>query len=224
VISNMMASIPAYNEYAQNVLMPQMDQTALAEIKRLEAEGDFENPRYMDLLIGHHYVYHVLRMPPDQWPDPVSRAFNHLNPSIYVPMQGPSELGASGKLLHRNRTADLGRITVPTLVIGAAYDTMDPKHMEWMASALPQGRYLYCPNGSHLAMYDDQTVYMEGPVRFIRDVAAGRSGAEAAHTAVRHRIRSERHAVKAQRQSEFVILSDRERSSLWMPAVHAARS
>src|SRR6266516_5683579 len=27
VISNMMASIPAYNDYAQNVLMPEMDQT-----------------------------------------------------------------------------------------------------------------------------------------------------------------------------------------------------
>src|SRR5262249_10874485 len=32
IISNMMASIPAYNEYAKTVLMPQMDQQALAEI------------------------------------------------------------------------------------------------------------------------------------------------------------------------------------------------
>jgi proline iminopeptidase len=100
VISNMMASIPAYNKYAQDVLMPGMDQAALAEIKRLETDGEFENPRYMELLIPHHYVHHVLRMPYDQWPDPVNRAFKHLNPAIYVPMQGPSELGASGKLLH----------------------------------------------------------------------------------------------------------------------------
>ena len=34
VISNMMASIPAYNEYAQRVLMPAMDQAALREIQR----------------------------------------------------------------------------------------------------------------------------------------------------------------------------------------------
>ena len=51
IISNMMASIPAYNEYAQKVLMPDMDQTVLSEIKRLEAEGEFESPRYMELLI-----------------------------------------------------------------------------------------------------------------------------------------------------------------------------
>ncbi|HLZ30359.1 MAG TPA: proline iminopeptidase-family hydrolase [Chloroflexota bacterium] len=173
VVSNMMASIPAYNQYAQNVLMPGMDQAALAEIKRLETDGEFENPRYMELLIPQHYVHHVLRMPYEQWPDPVNRAFKHLNPAIYVPMQGPSELGASGKLLHWDRTNDLARITVPTLVIGARHDTMDPDHLAWMAEALPHGRYLFCPDGSHLALYDDQPVYFEGLIQFIRDVAAG---------------------------------------------------
>ena len=39
VISNMMASIPAYNDYAQKVLMPEMDQTVLAEVEALEAAG-----------------------------------------------------------------------------------------------------------------------------------------------------------------------------------------
>lgn len=174
VISNMMASIPAYNEYAQKVLMPAMDQTALAEIKRLEAAGDYENPRYMELLIPNFYVHHLLRMPQEQWPDPVNRAFKHLNPKIYVPMQGPSELGASGKLVNWDRTLDMGRITVPTLAIGARYDTMDPAHMEKMATRVQKGRYLYCPNGSHLAMYDDQKVYFEGLVQFVFDVDTGR--------------------------------------------------
>jgi proline iminopeptidase len=174
VISNMMASIPAYNEYAQKVLMPAMDQTALAEIKRLEAAGDYENPRYMELLIPNFYVHHLLRMPQEQWPDPVNRAFKHLNPKIYVPMQGPSELGASGKLVNWERTLDMGRITVPTLAIGARYDTMNPAHMEKMATRVQKGRYLYCPNGSHLAMYDDQKVYFEGLVQFVFDVDTGR--------------------------------------------------
>ena len=173
VISNMMASIPAYNTYATNVLMPEMDQAALAEIKQIEARNDFQNPRYMELLLPHHYVKHVLRMPPEEWPDPVNRAFKHLNPAIYVPMQGPSELGASGKLLDWDRTADLPKITVPTLVIGARYDTMDPAHMEWMAGQLPQGRYLACPTGSHMALYDDQATFFTGLIRFIRDVDGG---------------------------------------------------
>jgi proline iminopeptidase len=170
VISNMMSSIPAYNAYAEDVLMPAMDQDALAEIKRLEAAKAFDDPRYMELLMQHHYVHHVLRMPPEAWPEPVNRGFAHINPAIYVPMQGPSELGASGKLLTWDRTADLPDILVPTLVIGARHDTMDPRYMEMMASKIPRGTYLYCPEGSHLAMYDDQVTYFEGIVAFIRNV------------------------------------------------------
>jgi proline iminopeptidase len=173
VISNMMASIPAYNRYAQAVLMPAMDQSALAEIKRFEADRDYENPRYMELLVDQHYVHHVLRMPADQWPDPVNRAFNHLNKSIYIPLQGPSELGASGKLEHWDRSTDLGKIIVPTLTIGAQYDTMDPEHMKWMAGQVQRGRYAYCPGGSHMAMYDSQASYFDGLVSFIRDCEDG---------------------------------------------------
>lgn len=174
VISNMMASAPAYNEYAEKVLMPKMDQEALKEIKAYEAAGDFDNPRYQELLMEQHYVHHVLRMPVDQWPDPVNRAFAHINPSIYVPMQGPSELGLSGTLSDWDRTADLGQIEVPTLVIGAEYDTMDPKHMEWMATQVQRGRYLHCPKGSHLTMFDDQETYFRGLIQFVYDVDAGR--------------------------------------------------
>src|SRR5512135_977379 len=63
IISNMMASIPAYNAYAEKVLMPQMDQAALAEIKQMEAAGDTENPHFIELLIPHYYEQHILRMP-----------------------------------------------------------------------------------------------------------------------------------------------------------------
>ena len=174
VISNMMASIPAYVRYAETELMPAMDQKALAEIKKLEAAKDYQNPRYMELLVPNFYVAHFLRMPADQWPDPVNRTMKHLNQAVYVPMQGPSELSASGKLEKWDRTADLPKIAVPTLAIGARYDTMDPKHMEMIASKVQKGRYLYCPNGSHLAMYDDQQTYMNGVVQFLRDVDAGR--------------------------------------------------
>jgi proline iminopeptidase len=173
IISNMMASIPKYNEYAHNVLMPRMDPVVLAEIQDYEAAEDYENPRFMELLIQHHYVHHVLRMPYEDWPDPVNRAFKHINSDIYVPMQGPSELGASGKLLNWDRTTDLANIEVPCLVIGAQHDTMDPDHMEWMAGAMQNGCALHCPNGSHMAMYDDPQVYFQGLIQFVLDVDLG---------------------------------------------------
>jgi proline iminopeptidase len=173
IVSNMVASIPAYNQYARSALMPAMDQQALAEIERLEAAGQFDNPRYEELLMRHFYVEHVLRMPLDQWPDPVNRTFARLNKKIYTLMQGPSEMGASGKLAEWDRTADLPKISVPTLSIGARYDTMEPAQMERIARDVKRGRYLFCPNGSHMAIYDDQEVYMAGIVQFLGDVDSG---------------------------------------------------
>ena len=170
IVSNMVDSIPAYNEYAKKVLMPAMDQTVLKETQALEAAGKYEDPRYMELLIPHHYEKHVLRMPQAQWPDPVNRSFKHVNAKIYVSMQGPSELGASGKLLNWDRSADLSKIHVPTLMIGAQHDTMDPQYMAAMASKVKRGRSLTCPNGSHMAMYDDSEAYFAGLIRFIQDV------------------------------------------------------
>ncbi len=174
VISNMMASVPKYNEYAEKVLMPAMDQKALSEIKALERAGKYEDPHYLELLIPNYYVQHLLRMPAEQWPDPVTRALKHINNDIYIPMQGPSELGAGGALANWDRTADLKHISVPTLVIGAKYDTMDPDHMKEMSTQVQKGRFLFCPKGSHLAEYDDQQVYFDGLIQFIRDVSANR--------------------------------------------------
>lgn len=168
VISNMVDSIPAYNDYAHKVLMPAMDQKQLAEVQKLEAEHRTDDPRYMQILTTLHYEKHVLRMPESQWPEPVTRSFAHINEQIYTLMQGPSELGASGRLLNWDRSRDLHRITVPTLVIGAQYDTMDPKYMAGMAKKLPHGKFLLCPKGSHMAMYDDQRTYFTGLIGFLR--------------------------------------------------------
>lgn len=170
IISNMMSSAPAYGAYAENVLMPSMDPAVVKELEELENEEDYSNPRYEALLMEHHYQYHVLRKPLDQWPEPVMRMLEHINHDIYVPTQGPSELGVRGTLADWDRSADLSRINVPTLVIGAAHDTMDPEHMVWMAGQLPNGRSLICPNGSHLAEYDDPGHYFPGLLRFIDDV------------------------------------------------------
>lgn len=172
----MMSSGPAYNAYAEQVLMPAMDQAVLAEIKRLEATGATDDPRYMGLLVPHHYEHHVLRRPVADWPPEVHRAFEAINQSIYVPIQGPSELGAGGLLLTWDRTDDLPRITVPTLVIGAEHDTMDPAFMAMMARKLPRGEYLHCPHGSHMAMYDDQETWFAGLVDFIHRVDDASAG------------------------------------------------
>ncbi|WP_317043990.1 hypothetical protein [Ekhidna lutea] len=41
-----------------------------------------------------------------------------------------------------------------------------------IANTVQNGQYLHCPNGSHLAMYDDQQTYFDGLIKFIKDVNA----------------------------------------------------
>ena len=175
IISNMMASAPAYGKYANEVLGPQMKPEIFKEIKDIEAKNDFANPRYTELLMNHYYTEHILRMPVAEWPSSINTFFKHLNPNIYVYMQGHSEFGMTGNATLKNWdvTAQLKNITAPTLVIGATYDTMDPKHMEWMSKEVQNGRFLLCKNGSHLSQYDDQKTYFTGLIQFIKDVNNG---------------------------------------------------
>lgn len=172
IISNMMASAPEYNQYAEKVLGPKLPKAVFEQIKTFEKNKDYKNPKYADLLFKYYYTEHILRKPLQDWPEAVNRCFKHMNPNVYIYMQGPSEFGITGNATLKNWDvkAKLKNITVPTLVIGAKHDTMDPKHMEWMSKEVQNGRFLYCPNGSHLSQYDDQKTYIPGVIQFLKDV------------------------------------------------------
>jgi proline iminopeptidase len=89
----MVASAPEYGKYAEEVLAKQMDPKVLAEVRAIEAKKDFNNPRYMELLIPNFYHEHICRL--KEWPDALNRTFKHGNSDVYVRMQGPSEFGTS---------------------------------------------------------------------------------------------------------------------------------
>ncbi len=174
IISNMMSSAPDYGKYAQDVLAKQFDPKVLDTIRQIEANKDFQNPKYMELLYPHFYEKHICRIPLDHWPEPVTRSFAKMNQSLYVTMQGPSEFGVGGNLAQWDIKSLLPTIKTPTLTIGGTFDTMDPEHMKWMSTQLNHGKFLLCPNGSHMSMYDDQPHYFPGLIKFIKDVDDGK--------------------------------------------------
>jgi proline iminopeptidase len=171
LVANMVASAPEYAKYAEEVLAKQMKPEVLAEVKELEAKKDFANPRYMELLMPNFYKEHLCRL--TDFPDAFNRSMKHANGEIYTMMQGPSEFGISGRLANWDIKNRLKEITVPTLMVGAKHDTMDPKAMEEQSKMVKKGQFLYCPNGSHLSMWDDQKVFMTGVIKFIKDVDTG---------------------------------------------------
>ena len=173
IISNMMSSASEYAKYAEEVLASQMDKSVLDTIRKIEKNNDFANPKYMELLMPNFYNKHICLLPINEWPEPMTRSFGKMNNDLYVIMQGPSEFGISGKLLNWERKNDLKSISVPTLVIGATHDTMDPEHMKEMSTLVQNGSFLLCPNGGHMCFYDDQQNYFSGLIKFIKAIDAG---------------------------------------------------
>jgi proline iminopeptidase len=173
VISNMTASIPSYEAYVKT-LRAALPADVRAVMDKHEAKGDYQNPEYQQALFAHVYSHHICRLEP--WPEPAERAFRlkHLNERLYNYLQGPSEFVITGQFKAWDRWKDLPRISVPTLVMGGQYDTMNPEDIRREGALIPQSRTHVCPNGSHWSLYDDQRNYMGALVKFMKDVDAGR--------------------------------------------------
>ena len=170
IICNMTASFPKYAAYNAK-LRSQMRASLIDSLEVYESRGDYQNPEYVDLVFKAYYTKHLCRLA--DWPEPVVRGFKHINQHVYEYMQGPSEFVPGGILKDWDVWDRLPEITVPTLTVGARYDTMNPEEMEEMSKLVQNGRYLYCANGSHLAMWDDQKVFMDGAIDFIKSVHRG---------------------------------------------------
>jgi proline iminopeptidase len=80
---------------------------------------------------------------PQKWPESINRCFKHINPNVYVYMQGHEWIYWKTRLLKLGCQSQTKNLTVPTLSIGSKYDTMDPEHMKWIANEVQNGRFLF---------------------------------------------------------------------------------
>ena len=167
ILGNMMSSIPDLNVYNKKILIEEMGQSSIDSMEQMEASGQTENPRYLQL-VQTNSDKHMCRIVPN--PDAMKRGFTHVNIPILTKMLGLSNLYFLGTLANWDVKNRLPEIYVPTLTIGAKYDFMNPDHMKWMSTQVQHGRYLHCPEGSHLAMWDDQKNFYPGIIQFIWDV------------------------------------------------------
>ena len=171
IVCNMQSSIPDYAAYNKSALRPQMRPSLVDSLEAYEAAGDYQNPTYLELVDKEFYRKHVCRL--DEWPEEVVESFGRLNYKLYDLMQGPSEFKVGGRLIDWDLTPRLGEIEVPTLMVGATHDTMDPEAMARQATLVQQGRALICPEGSHLALWDDEAAFFDGVTAFMSEVQSG---------------------------------------------------
>ncbi|MCU1251659.1 MAG: fpaP [Edaphobacter sp.] len=168
IISDMTAGTHSYLKRTaalkQNLLSPEK----FAQLNALEAKQDYDNPAYEKIMMEDLYPQMICRTHP--WPEPLTRAFRHLNDKIYNQMQGKSEFLVTGNLKDWERWDRLHEIKTKALTIGARYDEMDPEDMKKMATLMPNATSAICPNGSHMCFWDDQDIYFRHLLGFLRAV------------------------------------------------------
>ena len=169
VISNMTASIDSYLSYV-NKLKAQLPPATLAVMEKYEKTGQYDALEYQDIMFKQIYAQYLCRL--DPWPEPLQRSFGHLNAQVYNTMQGANEFLVTGNLRGWDAWDRLKTISVPTLVIGAKYDEMNPDDAVKESQLIPGAKLLMC-QGSHMSMYDDQQTYFDGLIKFLKDVDAG---------------------------------------------------
>jgi proline iminopeptidase len=165
VISNMAASADSFLRH-MSTIRAQFPADIRNQLEYYEETGQTDDRVYQTLLFDKLYKIFICRL--DPWPDPVLRSLGGWNQHVYHVLQGRSEFEATGRMKGWNRWADLPKINVRTLTMGARYDEMDPEDMRKMATLLPRGEAWISETGSHFAMYDDQQNYFRALLRFLK--------------------------------------------------------
>ena len=168
VISNMTAGTQSYLKRTAALKAQLLSPETLVRFNALEAAKDYENPAYTRIVMEDLYPQMICRLKP--WPEPVTRAFRLGNEKIYNQMQGKSEFEVTGSLKGWERWDRLNEIKVKALTIGSNHDEMDPADMRKMATLMANATSAICPNGSHMALWDDQAVYFRHLLAFLRSV------------------------------------------------------
>jgi len=173
VLSNMTAGMNDFTSYTETLkkrFFTARDITVYDSLDKLHA---YSSPQYNDLLMNKLYTQVLCRIPLENWPEPLLRAFKKVNTTIYTQMQGVDEFHVTGNFRNWEFWDKLPGIKMPVLVLGGMKDEMDPESIKREGNLIPNSRTYLCPEGSHMSMYDDQARYFSTLIKFLREVEQG---------------------------------------------------
>ncbi len=156
VLASTSASIPQFMAEARTLIeaLPEPHRTVLIE---LGAKGEYDHPDYQ-AAVDVFYHRHLCRA--DPWPEALVRSGEQMDGNqVYLTMNGPTEFDVIGRLREWDRTADLPRITVPTLVTCGRYDEITPACSETITRGLPDARMHVFERSAHIAHLEEGEAY-----------------------------------------------------------------
>jgi len=160
------ASIPQF-VYEAGKLISKLPREMAETMRRLEAEGDFENPEF-EAGMMEFYKRHLCRL--DPWPDPIMRSLENLDGNIvYETMNGPTEFTVIGNLKDWNRIEKLGEIVAPTLITCGRYDELTPACSRTLRQGIMNSRMHVFERSAHMAHLEETESYLQILSEFLRD-------------------------------------------------------
>jgi len=169
VLASTSASIAQFVAGARRLIdaLPEPHRTALQE---LGARGEYDHPDYR-AAEQEFYRRHLCRM--DPWPEALVRSSDQMEGNqVYATMNGPTEFDVIGRLRTWDRTPDLGRIDVPTLITCGRYDEITPACSETIAKGIPDARVVVFEESAHVAHLEEAEAYAGTVEEFLQSVEA----------------------------------------------------
>ena len=160
------ASIPQF-VYEAGKLISELPREMAETMRRLEAEGDFENPEF-EAGMMEFYKRHLCRL--DPWPDPLMRCLENLDGNIvYETMNGPTEFTVIGNMKDWNRIEKLSEIVAPTLITCGRYDELTPACSRTLRQGIMNSRMHVFERSAHMAHLEETESYLQILSEFLRD-------------------------------------------------------
>ncbi|HEY3763555.1 MAG TPA: proline iminopeptidase-family hydrolase [Gaiellales bacterium] len=156
VLASTSASIPQFMAEARKLIeaLPEPHRSVLID---LGAKGEYDHPDYV-AAVDVFYHHHLCRA--DPWPEALVRSGEQMDGNqVYLTMNGPTEFDVIGLLREWDRTADLARITVPTLVTCGRYDEITPACSETITAGIPDARMHVFEQSAHIAHLEEGEAY-----------------------------------------------------------------
>jgi proline-specific peptidase len=171
VLASTSASIRQFTDEARRLIeaLPEPARTTLIE---LGDRGEYDHPDYQEAVMVF-YRRHLCRL--DPWPEAMQQTADELEGNqVYLTMNGPTEFDVIGEQLRDwDRTADLGRITIPALVTCGRYDEITPACSETITRGIPDARMVVFEHSAHCAHLEETPLYTDEVVAFLDDPAPG---------------------------------------------------
>jgi len=128
-----------------------------ATLRRYGARGEYLHPDYERAAL-QFYRKHLCRLWP--WPPEVVSTLVHTSRPVYNTMNGPNEFTIVGTIKDIDFTADLARISVPSLVIHGRYDEVTPVVGARIHRAIPGSLFKVFPRSSHVSFWEERPDYL----------------------------------------------------------------